>query len=145
MLVKEYTIKAGDNYYLLAGRYGCVCQDFIYANPGIDPNNLKIGQKIRIPGGSWVKTGQGSATGQGYACAGGQVNSKRCDDVLMEVDGVKFRVTRQGEPTVPHELHFVLPRTEIHKIEHPQTGIIETTIMLSNINVVNSPRREAGK
>jgi len=44
-----YTIRAGDTLYLLAQRFGVSVDAIIRANPGIDPNNLQIGQVICIP------------------------------------------------------------------------------------------------
>lgn len=44
-----YTIRAGDTLFLLAQRFGVTVQAIINANPGIDPNNLRIGQTICIP------------------------------------------------------------------------------------------------
>lgn len=46
-----YTIKAGDTYWILAQRYGTTVDAIIKANPGVDPNNLQIGQVICIPTG----------------------------------------------------------------------------------------------
>ena len=45
-----YTIRAGDTLFLLSQRFGVSVQAIINANPGIDPNNLQIGQRICIPG-----------------------------------------------------------------------------------------------
>ncbi len=45
-----YTIKSGDTLYMLAIRYNTTVQAIIAINPGIDPNNLQIGQVICIPG-----------------------------------------------------------------------------------------------
>jgi len=44
-----YTIKAGDTLYMLAIRYNTTVEAILAANPGIDPNNLRIGQVICIP------------------------------------------------------------------------------------------------
>ena len=44
-----YTIRAGDTLYLLAQRFGVSVDAIIRANPGINPNNLMIGQVICIP------------------------------------------------------------------------------------------------
>ncbi len=44
-----YIIKAGDTYYSIARRYSIGVQDLIDANPGVDPNNLSIGQTICVP------------------------------------------------------------------------------------------------
>lgn len=135
--MKEYTIKAGDDFFHLAQQNGCAWQDFVEVNPGIDPCCLQVGQKIRMPLIAVSKPAGGCAEFLGHGNG-----LSRCDDVIVEVEGVKFRVTRIGEPAVPHEVHLILPRTEIRKVEHPVNGIIETTIMLSNINIVNSPRLE---
>ncbi|NLI91864.1 MAG: LysM peptidoglycan-binding domain-containing protein [Peptococcaceae bacterium] len=134
--MQEYCIKSGDNFHKLAQQLGCCWQDFTAANPGIDPCTLQVGQIIMLP--------PEAAKTQSVGCADllGQGIDGRCDDVIVEVEGVKFRVTRIGEPTTPHELHLILPRTEIHKVEHPMNGLVETSIMISNINIVNSPRFE---
>ncbi len=44
-----YTINPGDTYFLLAQRFGTTVQAISAANPGVDPNNLQIGQVICIP------------------------------------------------------------------------------------------------
>ena len=44
-----YTIVAGDTLYALARRYGTTVDAIIAANPGINPNNLRIGMQICIP------------------------------------------------------------------------------------------------
>ena len=45
-----YVIKAGDNLYMLALRYGTTVDAILAINPGLDPNRLQIGQTICIPG-----------------------------------------------------------------------------------------------
>ncbi|NPV90494.1 MAG: polysaccharide deacetylase family protein [Firmicutes bacterium] len=45
-----YTIQAGDTLYLLARRYGTTVDAIVQANQGIDPMNLRVGQRINIPG-----------------------------------------------------------------------------------------------
>jgi len=44
-----YTIKAGDTIFLLSQQFGVSVDAILRANPGIDPNNLQIGQVICIP------------------------------------------------------------------------------------------------
>ncbi len=44
-----YTIKSGDTLYLLAIRYNTTVEAIMAINPGINPNNLQIGQVICIP------------------------------------------------------------------------------------------------
>jgi peptidoglycan endopeptidase LytF len=45
-----YMIKAGDTLYALAARFNTTVTAIIAMNPGIDPNALRIGQTICIPG-----------------------------------------------------------------------------------------------
>lgn len=44
-----YTIKAGDTLGRLARAFGVSLDAIESANPGIDPNRLRVGQKIRMP------------------------------------------------------------------------------------------------
>jgi LysM repeat protein len=44
-----YTIQAGDTYFRLAQRFGTTVSAIAAANPGVDPNRLRIGQQICIP------------------------------------------------------------------------------------------------
>lgn len=47
--VTRYTIQPGDTLYSLARRFGTTVNAILQANPGIDPNNLRVGQQIVIP------------------------------------------------------------------------------------------------
>ncbi len=44
----NYTIKAGDTFFELARRYGTTVQRIQELNPGVNPNNLQVGQVIVI-------------------------------------------------------------------------------------------------
>lgn len=44
-----YTIRSGDTLYNLAIRYNTTVEAIMRVNPGINPNNLQIGQIICIP------------------------------------------------------------------------------------------------
>ena len=46
-----YTIRPGDTLYNLARRYYTTVNAILTANPGIDPNYLRVGQRITIPYG----------------------------------------------------------------------------------------------
>lgn len=46
---QPYTIRSGDTLYNLAIRFNTTVDAIMRANPGIDPNNLQIGQVICIP------------------------------------------------------------------------------------------------
>jgi LysM repeat protein len=45
----QYTIQAGDLLWELADRYNTTDEAIIAANPGMDPNNLYVGEVISIP------------------------------------------------------------------------------------------------
>jgi LysM repeat protein len=45
-----YTIRSGDTFFSLAQRFNTTVEAIQAANPGVDPNNLQIGQVICIPG-----------------------------------------------------------------------------------------------
>lgn len=47
----NYTIKSGDTFYNIAKKFYTTLQKILVANPGIDPNNLQIGQRIVVPYG----------------------------------------------------------------------------------------------
>ena len=44
-----YTIRPGDTLFAIARRFNVSVDDLIEANPGIDPQNLRVGQVICIP------------------------------------------------------------------------------------------------
>ncbi len=46
---QRYTIQAGDTYWSLARRFNTTVQAIQATNPGVNPNNLVVGQKICIP------------------------------------------------------------------------------------------------
>jgi len=45
----RHTIKKGDTLWDLASKYNTSVEEIMMANPGIDPNNLQVGQEILIP------------------------------------------------------------------------------------------------
>ncbi len=47
-----YMVKAGDNFYALAQRFNTTVDAITKANPGVNPNALRIGERICIPGSS---------------------------------------------------------------------------------------------
>ena len=46
-----YTIRPGDTLYNIAKRYNTNLTLLIAANPGLNPNNLRVGQRITVPYG----------------------------------------------------------------------------------------------
>ncbi|AHF07416.1 LysM peptidoglycan-binding domain-containing protein [Desulfitobacterium metallireducens] len=135
----DYVIQRGDDYFRLAQRLGGTCEEWMLANPGINPLTLQIGQKIVLPE---LKS---SNAHEQYAeisvDKGNQYAGDKMDDVEMEIEGVRFRIKRIGESRVPHEIHLIVPRTEIRKIQpQGEHGPCEVQIMLSNVDIVHSPR-----
>ena len=144
MVGKVYSIQPGDNFHCLAQRWGGTCDDFLQCNPSVDPFKLQIGQKIVLP--EFKESSKGQEQYADISADHGQeFVGDYLDDVEMEVEGVRLRLRRIGEPKIPHEIHFILPRTEIRKIQPAgEGGPTEVQIMLSNLDVVLSPRLVSG-
>lgn len=135
----EYVILRGDNFYQLAQRLGGTCEDWILANPGINPLTLQIGQKVVLPELNAPNAREQYA--EISAVEGTRYAGEKMDEVEMEIEGVRFRIKRIGESKVPHEVHLIVPRTEIHKIQpQGEQGPCEVQIMISNVDIVHSPR-----
>jgi LysM repeat protein len=47
--LSEHTISKGESFYTLGKKYGVGFKAIAEANPGVNPNRLKIGDKIKIP------------------------------------------------------------------------------------------------
>lgn len=47
--VSEHTIAKGESFYTLGKKYGVGYKAIADANPGVNPNRLKIGDKVKIP------------------------------------------------------------------------------------------------
>lgn len=45
----KYKVQANDNPWAIANRCGVTLDSILAANPGINPNNLQVGQEINIP------------------------------------------------------------------------------------------------
>ncbi|AGA69869.1 putative glycosyl hydrolase [Desulfitobacterium dichloroeliminans LMG P-21439] len=137
--MEEYVIQQGDTFYRLAQRWGGTCAEWQVANPGLNPDYLQIGQKVYLPRMTNPRGNEQYAMitpQQGMEYAGDHL-----DDIEMEIEGVKFRVKRIGESKIPHEIHLLVPRTEIRKVQpHGINGPCEVQIMLSNVNIIHSPR-----
>ena len=142
---QEYVIQAGDTFYHLAKRWGGTCADWLAANPHLNPHALQIGQKVVCP----VPVGSARTGRNQYASAGVEQGKdfagETLDEVEMELAGLQFRIRRIGETRVPHEIHLLLPRAEIRKVEpNSENGPCEIQIMLSNVDLVHSPRLVSG-
>ena len=49
--MRDYTIHQGDTYEKVAQKHGCSTEDIVNANPGVNANDLQIGQVIHLPKG----------------------------------------------------------------------------------------------
>jgi LysM repeat protein len=47
--VREHAVARGESFYTIAKKYGTTMRAIAMANPGIDANRLKIGQKLVVP------------------------------------------------------------------------------------------------
>ncbi|MET3695775.1 spore germination protein [Bacillus oleivorans] len=47
--IRPYMLKAGDNLWQLSNRFNTTIEAILQANPGIDPSQLYIGQRLLIP------------------------------------------------------------------------------------------------
>lgn len=45
----QYVIRSGDTFYSIARRYGISVEALVAANPGVDPDRLRVGQVICVP------------------------------------------------------------------------------------------------
>ena len=78
-----HTIRSGDTLFELARRNGTTVQAIIAINPGINPNNLQIGQVICIPG---------AAPPRPVPCPNGFFYTIRQGDTLFSI-GQRFGVS----------------------------------------------------
>lgn len=46
---RTYTVQAGDTLNKIAAQFNVSVQEIIKSNPGIDPNNIRVGQRLCIP------------------------------------------------------------------------------------------------
>jgi len=46
-----YTVAAGDTPSKIARKFGTSVDAILAENPGLEPNRLRVGQKIRLPAG----------------------------------------------------------------------------------------------
>ncbi len=142
-----YKIQPGDNFYLLAKRTGTSLDQVLRLNPGVDPDKLEIGQVVKLPGTKAdPKSRPGSNPGSNsYSDSpeeGESFAGKNMDLIGVNIAGIDFELKRVIDNNVPHEVHIILPRTEVHTVtRNPDLTLSETQVMISNIDIVHSPRQ----
>ena len=70
-----YVVRPGDTFYSIANMFGITVAQLIAANPGVDPNNLQVGQLICIP----------KQTPPPKPCPGGSIYVVRANDSLTSI------------------------------------------------------------
>lgn len=150
-----YKIQPGDNFYLLAKRFNLSLEAVQQVNSGVDADKLMIGQEIKLPASSSgvkpqspakripqpvISPGRNTYTDsptEGETFAG-----RSMDHIGVNIGGVDFELKRVIENNIPHEVHIILPRTEVHTVTRsPECVLCETQVMISNIDIVHSPRQ----
>ena len=56
----EHTISKGDSFYTIGKKYGVGYKAVVDANPGLNPNRLKIGDKVKVPTAKPAAPGNGA-------------------------------------------------------------------------------------
>ena len=69
-----YVVRPGDTFHSIAMKYNVTVAELMAANPGVDPNNLMVGQLICIPKGKDPKP-----------CPGGTIHVVRENDSLSTI------------------------------------------------------------
>ncbi len=140
-----YKIQQGDNFYLLSKRLGVGLDQVINANPGLEADKLAVGQVVSLPGAlpkGNIKSRPGTNIYEDSLEEGEMFSGKNLDEVGVNLGGADFQLRRIINNEVPHEIHIILPRTEIHSITRdPNCILTETQIMISNIDIIHSPRQ----
>ena len=80
-----YRIRAGDTFFSIARRFGTTVSALEAANPGVNPNQLQVGQEICVPA---------AAPGPG-PCPGGFLYTIRAGDTFFSLAS-RFNVTLQA-------------------------------------------------
>jgi LysM repeat protein len=74
----EYVISSGDTLGKVAKRCGHSVAEIVKANAGINPNAIRVGQRIAMPGASQNAAGADLATRESVSFQGRIVNGRWC-------------------------------------------------------------------
>jgi len=106
----SYTIKSGDTLFLLAQRYNTTVEAIMRINPGINPNNLQIGQMICIPSAVGVPTPPTPSVPTLPPCTNGFYYTIRAGDTLFLLSqqfGVSVEAIMRANPGInPNNLQI---------------------------------------
>lgn len=88
------TVRPGDTLFSIARRFGTTVEALLAANPGIDPNNLQIGQVICLPA---------PAPGP-VPCPGGRIHVVQPGETLFLIaqrNGIPLALLISANPQIP--------------------------------------------
>jgi LysM repeat protein len=89
----EHTISKGESFYTLGKKYGVGFKAIADANPGVNPNRLKIGDKVKIPPAKTAGTASNNGVVAPTVAADGAKSYKvKSGDNLGKI-GKQFGVT----------------------------------------------------
>lgn len=107
-----YVVRPGDTFYSIAMMYNISVEALIKANPGVDPNNLRVGQLICIPKGK-----------PPVFCPNGEVYVVKTDDNLVKIL-VKFNISimdlMHGNPQL--DINQIRVGQKLCILEHEDRG-----------------------
>jgi LysM repeat protein len=75
-----YTVQGGDWFYAVARKCGVSPQDLLAANPGLDPNVLRPGQVLNVPGGGAPNNGNPPPPNNGQTQPPSGGNNGQCSN-----------------------------------------------------------------
>jgi LysM repeat protein len=142
--LSTYVIKPGDNFFLLAKRLGLSLDQIVAVNPGVSPELLEVGQQIKLPKGAKKvlaavpgKNSYQESTNEGEAFLG-----RNLDTLGVKIGNLDFDLKRVIDNETPHEIHIILPKTEIRSVTRgTDCTVSETFVLLENVDIIHSPRQ----
>ena len=132
-----YVIESGDTLYTVAYRFGVGLNELIAANDFEDPNNLKIGDQVKIPGYEGLEGIISSALVQPGETFRYLSVSTNADMAALS------RLSRLTSPTelyIGSEVFTIQPQDSLTKFSLgllPADGSIEETAIVSGVNPWN--------
>ncbi|MEG6616229.1 LysM peptidoglycan-binding domain-containing protein [Peptococcaceae bacterium 1198_IL3148] len=84
-----YVIRSGDTFFSLAQRFNTTVAAIQAANPGVNPNNLRVGQTICIPGGNGPQPGRCPAGTTPYVIRSGDTYFALAQRFNTTVDAIR--------------------------------------------------------
>ncbi|MBE3590813.1 MAG: LysM peptidoglycan-binding domain-containing protein [Firmicutes bacterium] len=88
-----YAVRSGETLFTIAGKFGVTVQQLLAANPGINPQNLQIGQILCIPGVA------------ASFCPGGRLHTVTAGETMSSIaaaEGVTLAALIQANPQIPN-------------------------------------------